>query len=144
MTFAKMIKVRFAHCDPAGIVFYPRYFEMLNSVVEDWFAERLGASFASLHMDQNLGVPTVRLETEFTAPSRLGNMLKAELHVDRIGNSSCSLRVLFSCEDQPRIAVSLVIVAMTLTDGKSLPWPQSLRTALEFETESQSSAAHPD
>ena len=141
MTFVKMIKVRFAHCDPAGIVFYPRYFEMLNSVVEDWFEERLGASFASLHMDQQLGVPTVRLETQFTAPSRLGDVLKAELHVDKIGNSSCSLRVLFFCEDQARLAVSLVIVAMTLTDGKSLPWPQALRTALELEQGSQSSAA---
>ena len=29
--------VRFAHCDPAGIGFYPRYFDLFNSAVEDWF-----------------------------------------------------------------------------------------------------------
>ena len=33
MTFTTQRKVRFQHCDPAGIVFYPRYFEMINSVV---------------------------------------------------------------------------------------------------------------
>ena len=33
MAFIAQRKVRFQHCDPAGIVFYPRYFEMLNSVV---------------------------------------------------------------------------------------------------------------
>ena len=32
--FERNKRVRFAHCDPAGIVFYPRYFEMLNELVE--------------------------------------------------------------------------------------------------------------
>ena len=40
--------VRFGHCDPAGIVFFPRYFEMLNELVEDWFAQALGLPFAVL------------------------------------------------------------------------------------------------
>ena len=30
------VLVRFAHCDPAGIVFFPRYMEMFNNLVEDW------------------------------------------------------------------------------------------------------------
>ena len=30
------ILVRFGDCDPAGIVYYPRYMEMFNSLVEDW------------------------------------------------------------------------------------------------------------
>src|SRR5476649_217235 len=28
--------VRFSHCDPAGIIFYPHYFVMFNGLVEDW------------------------------------------------------------------------------------------------------------
>ena len=30
-------KVLFKHCDPAGIVFFPRYFEMMNDCVEAFF-----------------------------------------------------------------------------------------------------------
>jgi hypothetical protein len=60
--------VRFAHVDPAGIVFYPRYFEMLNGAIEDFFAEAAGADFASLHLERGIGVPTARLHTEFAAP----------------------------------------------------------------------------
>ena len=41
MSFTTTRKVRFEHCDPAGIVFYPRYFEMINGTVEDWFEEDL-------------------------------------------------------------------------------------------------------
>ena len=35
------VLVQFAHCDPAGIVFYARYFEIINEVVEDWFEDAL-------------------------------------------------------------------------------------------------------
>ena len=34
-------KVLFRHCDPAGIVFFPRYFEMINDCVEYFFADTL-------------------------------------------------------------------------------------------------------
>ena len=37
-----IVPVRFSHCDPAGIVYFPRYFDMINGVVEDWFAGTLG------------------------------------------------------------------------------------------------------
>ena len=35
--FVSQVEVRFRHFDPAGIVFYPRYFEMINDFVEEWF-----------------------------------------------------------------------------------------------------------
>jgi 4-hydroxybenzoyl-CoA thioesterase len=38
--------VRFSHCDPAGIVFYPQYFIMFNGLVEDWFNQGLGLNYA--------------------------------------------------------------------------------------------------
>ncbi|MCO5127369.1 MAG: hypothetical protein M9957_08845 [Rhodobacteraceae bacterium] len=37
MIFRQDIRVGFNHCDPAGIVFYPRYFEMANTVCESFF-----------------------------------------------------------------------------------------------------------
>ena len=27
--------IRFHHCDPAGIIFYPQYFILFNELVED-------------------------------------------------------------------------------------------------------------
>jgi len=38
-------KVVFRHCDPAGIVFFPRYFEMINDCVESFFSEVLDWPF---------------------------------------------------------------------------------------------------
>ena len=46
MTYTRTVPIEFNHCDPAGIVFYPRYFEMTNSVVENFFPDEVGHSFA--------------------------------------------------------------------------------------------------
>ena len=71
MSYHRLIQIEFNHCDPAGIVFYPRYFEMTNSVVENFFADVLDCSFARM-MEERGGVPTARIEVNFHAPSRLG------------------------------------------------------------------------
>src|SRR5690242_12783792 len=42
--FQREVLVRFGHCDAAGWVFYPRYFEMISDFVEDWFEDGLEAS----------------------------------------------------------------------------------------------------
>jgi acyl-CoA thioesterase FadM len=47
--FATDKLIRFHHCDPAGIVFYPQYFVLFNELVEDWFNHGLGIDFARFH-----------------------------------------------------------------------------------------------
>jgi len=64
-TFRKQILVRFGDCDAAGIVFYPRYFDMFNSLVEDWCREELNFPFSEIVMHRGLGLPTVHLEVDF-------------------------------------------------------------------------------
>ena len=64
-SYQKEVQVRFGHCDPATFVYYPRYFEMLNGFIEDWFEEGLEASFPGLMHHQNIMAPTVHLDTDF-------------------------------------------------------------------------------
>mgnify|MGYP002619609772 CR=1 FL=1 len=93
MVFEKQKRVRFSHCDPAGIVFYPRYVELFNEVVEDWFADAHGVDFHALHEELRLGIPAVRLEVEYLAPSRYGDLLTFRLEVVEIGNASMRLEI---------------------------------------------------
>lgn len=127
MSFVSKQTVRFAHIDAAGIVFYPRYFEMLNAAVEDYFGEALGVAFAEMHLARHLGVPTVKLETEFVAPSRLGDLLVFTLDVVAVGRSSAELSVVVRCEAEVRFKVHVVLVCMDLASGRSLPWPDDMR-----------------
>ena len=79
--YQREVLVRFAHCDPAGIVFYARYFEMINGVVEDWFEDALEASFSGLLFHRNLATPTVHFNVDFTGRSMMGDRLTFETSV---------------------------------------------------------------
>lgn len=109
MSFTTTAPVRFAHVDAAGIVFYPRYFEMLNAAVEDWFAH-LGCDFKTLHLDRRLGVPTVDLRCTFMAPSQLGDELRITIVPREPGRSSCGYDFVMSADGRDRAKRSAVLV----------------------------------
>lgn len=129
--FARDVTVRFGDCDPAGIVFYPRYFEMINNLVEDWCAQALGMSFREMHLERDLGLPTVHVETSFVAPSELGEVLRAELRVLKIGGASITLQVrLAGPAGEDRVRASLVLALMNLKERRAVPIPESLRARI--------------
>jgi len=132
MSYIRCIPVEFNHCDPAGIVFYPRYFEMTNSVVENFFADEAGHSFARM-MAEGQGVPTARLETNFHAPSRLGDRLDFTLHVMRIGGASLGFTLTARCAQELRITADLTLV--WVQSGRPAPWPEALRHRLAAHLE---------
>ena len=130
MPFTTRTRVRFADVDPAGIVFYPRYFEMLNGAVEDWFAQKLGLDFATMHLVQRIGVPTVKLETEFVTPSRLADVLEIVITPQKLGRTSCGISVLFTGEGRERLRADIVLVCMDLDKHRPVEWPESVRAAI--------------
>ncbi|MDE2150316.1 MAG: acyl-CoA thioesterase [Gammaproteobacteria bacterium] len=129
--YQREVLVRFAHCDPAGIVFYPRYFEMINGVVEDWFEDALGTSFSGLLYHRGLGTPTVHFEVDFTARSMMGDRLTFFLTVERLGRSSFSLDIRVTGHGQERVRVKQTLL---FTDAKAMraqPIPDDLRARME-------------
>ena len=90
--FTKQEKIRFKHVDYAGIVFYPRFLEMLNDLVEDWFEEALDRPFSKIH--ETNGIPTVDLKVQFKKAARLGETLTKKLWVIHLGGASvnCGFR----------------------------------------------------
>ena len=100
-SFNKQEKVRFQHVDYAGIVFYPRFLEMLNSLVEDWFEEALDRPFSKMH--ETNGIPTVDLKVQFKNPARLGEILTKKLWVKELKNSSILCG--FEFENESKILV---------------------------------------
>lgn len=137
MNYQYTQKVLFQHCDPAGIVFYPRYFEMLNACVESWFEQNLQCSFAKMHSELNKGVPTVTVNAEFISPSYLGDILDFALSVIRVGRSSLDITVNVMCEGGVRIKFSKRIVFIDSESGRSQAWPESLSELLKnYLTES--------
>ena len=135
MTYERIIQIEFNHCDPAGIVFYPRYFEMVNSVIENFFADVVGRSFASMHFGADNGVPTVAMEAVFQRPSRLGEKVRFILRVEKVGGSSVNMWIEGQGDDGPRLRVGMTLA--WIEGMKATPWPREMRAALEAYRETQ-------
>ncbi len=128
--FEREERVRFGHCDPAGIVFYPRYFEMLNAVVEDFFTFGLGIPFDQLLGLRRVGLPTVRLDTGFERISRMGDVLTQRVAVEHIGRSSLRLFHHYEGPDGRRAWFRQWLVCTSLETHRAQPLPDDIRSAL--------------
>ena len=134
MSYTRTIQIEFNHCDPAGIVFYPRYFEMTNSVVENFFADEIGKSFAQMHVEgMHNGVPTVHLETDFVAPSRLGDKVEFTLVVRKLGGSSVTVEITGRRGDEVRMRAKITLV--WIDNMKAARWPEPMRARLAAHLE---------
>lgn len=132
--FIKKEKVRFQHVDYAGIVFYPRFLEMLNCLVEDFYEEALDQPFKNIH--KTGGVPTVDLKVQFKKAARLGDELTKSLWLKEIKNSSMLCGFRFQHEDGTTcLEGEVTLVRIDFTDDrqgiKASPFPSEMRQKLD-------------
>ena len=132
--FIKKEKVRFQHVDYAGIVFYPRFLEMLNNIVEDFYEEALNLPFRNIH--KTGGIPTVDLKIQFKKAARLGDELTKYLWIKSLGGSSMLCGFRFEHEDGSTcLEGEVTLVKVSFEEGrseiKSSPFTDEMRTKLE-------------
>ena len=146
MKFTTQKLIRFHHCDPAGIVFYPQYFYLLHEAQEDFLAhighpehEMIGSGY---------GVPIVDMKTEFLGMCRHGDLLTITLSLTRIGGASLGMYYEITAPAQgerAQAAIKLratgVVVYSEIPHGKPVRIPDDLRDALQpyLQTSSETS-----
>ena len=123
--------VRFTHTDPAGYVFFPRFFEMFQAAVEDWFSSCLGLNYAEQILKHGIGFPTAHTECDFVRPCRLGETLELRLVLEKIGRSSLTLRFDGSVRGETRLRARSVLVTIEMQYGRPQPIGVDLRARLQ-------------
>src|SRR5699024_4207051 len=108
--FERDYRIRYAHCDPAGIIFFPHYLVRFNNLVEDWMSEALGLPYSEFFATRRIGLPTVHLECDFVAISRMGETVIFGLVVERVGSKSLSLALTARTVEQVRVRARQVLV----------------------------------
>ena len=134
MTLFRMSRrIRFADTDPAGIVYFPRYFVMTNDLVEEWFADALDLPYRDIFTVGIRAVPLLNVSAKFPAPSRLGELLEFTLAVSRLGGKSFSVKIEAHCGEEARL-ISHQTTAWTRRDGGTLraeAIPPDIRARME-------------
>lgn len=129
--FSLRIPIRFTHTDPAGYVFFPRYFDMLQAVCEDWFENCLGINFADMIMIQRIGQPTAHMECQFLRPCVLGEKLDLAIILDKFGTSSIHLRFIGTVEGEVRLRARSVQVLLSMKEGRPIAINEDMRSHLQ-------------
>jgi 4-hydroxybenzoyl-CoA thioesterase len=130
--FRSRYLVRFSHCDPAGIVFYPRFFDLFSSALEDWFQDGIESPFGGDFMvERNLRVPSLSITAEFIRPCRMGEFLDIHVWVSRLGRSSFELALAGSVAGEPRLRATWTMCVIDFATFKSTPIPDDLRQRMQ-------------
>lgn len=131
------LQVYWGHCDPAGIVYFPRFFDMFHEAMETWFSV-LGAPYDEVIVGRKIGFPSVHTEADFSKPTAFGESIVVELRLEHLGRSSVRLgyRIRGLDVDDARGTGSTTCVVMDLDPSssgyrKSMLLPEDLRAAMQ-------------
>ncbi len=93
LTYVRNTRIEWGDCDPAGIVFYPRFFAMFDSCTTGMFSQALGMSkFQFIKHYDFLGYPMVDTRARFIKPAKFGDDVIVETTVTEFRRSSFDVR----------------------------------------------------
>ena len=133
------LQVYWGHCDPAGIVYFPRFFDMFHEAMESWFSACLHAPYDDVIVRRKVGFPSVHTEADFQKPTAFGESVVVELRLEHLGGSSMRLGYRIRGADDPddvRGTGATVCAVMDLDPDsdrfrRSMPLPDDLRVAMQ-------------
>ena len=78
----RTVRIEWGDCDPAGIIFYPRYFEIFDASTAALFERALGITkFQMFKTLEFAGWPLARTRARFLKPTRFGDDVTVETTV---------------------------------------------------------------
>ena len=85
-------RIQWGECDPAGIVFYPRYFEMFDGATTAMFSAGTGLTkYQMFETYKFAGYPMVDTRARFVIPTRFGDDITIETTMTDARRSSFNI-----------------------------------------------------
>jgi acyl-CoA thioesterase FadM len=133
--FTELLVVRLSHTDAAGVIFYPKIFEMEQELFERWL-ELGGFRVRDMLSGQLAPTPIVHCEADYRLPVRVGDKLTAQLAGVDVGRSGYTLQWSFARATEPAMSVRVKRVAIDPRAGESIDLPEAFRQWL-LDTQSR-------
>ncbi len=96
-TYRRQLTIEWAHCDPAGIVFNPRFFEFFDTSSWLLFEAALGVKPEALARTYNfMGIALVDARANFKKPAKFGDVVEIASRVKEFRRSSFDVEHLIS------------------------------------------------
>ncbi len=126
-------EIDWSDCDPAGIVFYPQFFRMMNTGTHKLF-EHAGLPFhVMVAKFGTTGVPMLDVQTTFKSPARFGDKVTLESEITEFRDKTFLVRHVM--RNGERIVFEAREVRVWAAEDKSapngikaVPIPQEIKT----------------
>ena len=89
----RKLRIEWGDCDPAGIVYFPRYFQHFDSASVALFEKATGLKKIDMAARYKMvGIPMVNIRARFLIPSRYGDDVEIESQITEFRRSSFEIR----------------------------------------------------
>jgi len=89
----RKLRIEWGDCDPAGIVYFPRYFQHFDSATVALFEKATGLKKIDMAEKYEMaGIPMVNIRARFIIPSRYGDDVDIESQITEFRRSSFEVR----------------------------------------------------
>ena len=129
--FVHEIRVGWAHCDPARIVYTGNIPMFALEAIDAWWEAHLGADWFAMNIDRDIGGPFVHLSMDFRSPVTPRHVLRCEVAPIRLGESSIRFRVVGRQNDTLCFEGEFVEVFVAAAVHRKIPAPDDFRARLE-------------
>ena len=130
-TSTHKVRIEWGDCDPAGIIFYPRYFDIFDASTARVFEHALGITkFEMFKKFDFAGFPLVRTRARFLRPTRFGDDVTVDSAIT-FGKSSFEIEHRLSHNGQTCVECSekrVWVVRDAKGRLKSHPVPDEVRS----------------
>ncbi len=123
--------INFYDCDPAGIIFYSKIFEICHSAYEEFIRSiNLESDYFN---NESFAVPIIHTEAEFFLPLKPADKISIEITVNQLRESSFELKYLCkNFEGKITNEVRTVHIFMDKKNWIKIPIDPLIKTHLEI------------
>ena len=101
LVYRRQLTIAWGDCDPAGIVFNPRFFEMFDASTWMLFETALGVKQQELTAAYGIiGIALVDARANFTKPAKFGDVIEIASRVKEFRRSSFEVEHFISIEGE--------------------------------------------
>lgn len=123
--------ILFGECDPAGIVYTPRFTDFALEATHQALSERLGQPSIRALNAAGIVTPVRHSEIEYLQPLHYDQLLEQEVAIHHIGQHSYGLIVIGRVEEKPVYQAKIRYVTVCQQSLQKIPIPTWLQEVFE-------------
>jgi 4-hydroxybenzoyl-CoA thioesterase len=135
MRFRTSRRIGFGHSDPAGIAFYPRFFEWFHDAFEEFVETATGVTYRSWILERRVGFPAVQVACEYRAPVQFGQVATIEVFPSRFTDRSATFEYRLRQAGELAATASIKVAFVDLRTQRSAPFPETHRVGFRDRIE---------